>query len=335
MKSYLKYFVSTITILLSALSFIIIINFTVNTFGVFYGVDADDSLLSDTRFVKMEKLMSQCQRIEAIVFGTSRANAYKTKMIRDKTGLNPYNAAIPVGSFLETLRMLEWLINNKCTPKVIFIPISGDHLEVYARNENTHNIILGKAIHPDVINTPEYSKSFYIAHLISLAAFKANIKVLIKKIMGKDLKRKIDLYTGDTYYLWDDNFTIDKCSYAPSYISKTVMKKAIININKIKEVADMNGIKVFLLWNPQPINSQIKNIQVIRFLKLISPLFDNINRIPLSDTRLQNSDYYHDKSHAKDSLGKDVLLIDNFVRINVLINEINKHYLECQQPITK
>ena len=58
-------------------------------------------------------------------------------------------------------------------------------------------------------------------------------------------------------------------------------------------------------------------------------MFENIHRLPLSDIRLQDDIFYHDPSHFKDLLAKDVLLDNNYIKIQSLIDEIHRHRKTC------
>lgn len=331
MNIYSKYFVRIVVSFLFVLFFTILINFKIDTYYAFNTPPDIVTVSSEpnTRVLKFRTLTSHCQNFEAIVFGNSRAVAYRTKYIHDLFGLESYNFAVSIESFYGILRKLQWLINNNCGPKVIFLPISADLLKSYSRDYSLPPYDLLRMDHPGIVDKVDYKLEFYKTYLLSPDALIENITPFLTRSNKPDII-KYNFLTGDVYYLWDTDFPINNCSENLQRINKAAFQEALKLIIEIKDLAQANEIDIALLWNPQPINYQVGNSQTISFLKSIAPIFSRINRLPLSDVRLQDSNFYHDKGHFKDILAKDVLLAKNSVDISTLIEDISHHYKPCQ-----
>ncbi len=332
MNIYSKYFVRIVISFLFVLFFTILINFKIDTYYAF-NTPSDIVTVSsepNIRVLKFRTLNSHCQNFEAIVFGNSRAAAYRTKYIHDLFGLESYNFAVSLESFYGILRKLQWLINNNnCRPKVIFLPISADLLKNYSRDYSLPPHDLLRMDHPDIVNRTDYKLEFYKTYLLSPDVLIDNITPFLTRPNKPDII-KYNFPTGDVYYLWDTVFPINNCSENLQRINKAAFQVALKLINEIKDLAQANEIDIVLLWNPQPIDYQVGNSQTISFLKSIAPFFSRVNRLPLSDIRLKDPNFYHDKGHFKDVLAKDVLLAKNSVDINTLIEDIGHHYKPCQ-----
>ena len=308
-------------------------NYIVDRYGVFHGKKSGIySYEPNTRVIKMKSLMNTCNDIESIVFGTSRSVAYRTNFIKNSYNLTSYNMGVSSESYIGIFKKLQWLVNNNCVPKIIFIPVSADHLRNYSRDYSTiRPLNLLRLDHPMIVNNHEYSTIFYRSYLLSYEIFLDNLKQGIKYVIGHNQKNiiKYNFSTGDVYYLWDERFDTELCKKPDKNYSKISIKKAVYNIKKIKNISDNNNIKVVLLWNPSPLYTQIGHENISTFLSMLLPMFENIHRLPLSDIRLQDDIFYHDPSHFKDLLAKDVLLDNNYIKIQSLIDEIHRHRKTC------
>jgi len=252
---------------------------------------------------------------------------YHTTFIHEQYGLKAYNFGVSAESFHGILRKLQWIIKNHCKPKTIFIPLNADQL-LYMTDFSLPPYILNRMDPPDIVTLKGYKSIFYLTYVFSLPTTKSNLLFLFKDSQ-EPIRIKYNFLTGDTQYLWDEEFAIDGCPVKIENNKKN-LKQAINILQEIKKIADKSGIDIVLLWNPLPIDYQVGNEQILLFLELIGPLFHFINRIPLEDHRLKDSRYYYDRNHFKESLAKDVLLLTNKINISLLIEEIRLHQSACK-----
>lgn len=100
----------------------------VDPFGVF-GVTAIDARNAEpnTRYLKIEYLKEH-PRYDGFVFGTSRSNAYRPKILNELTGRRFYNLNVQSETPAGMLAKLRWLIQHM-NPKVIFVGLDFDELD--------------------------------------------------------------------------------------------------------------------------------------------------------------------------------------------------------------
>lgn len=327
---YFKYCMIVITTLLTFLMLVITINYGVDKFRIFHPApDYMETVVTpNERAAKFKSFSSRCRQFEAIIFGSSRSQIYRTDFIRDLYGMTAYNFGVSAESFHGILRKLKWCIDNSFSPKLIFIPINADEL-YYMRDYSLPPFTLRRMDPPDIVNRKDYRSTFYLTYLLSFSATKSNLQFGIRDKQTPP-RLKYNFLTGDVYYFWDKTFAINKCPAKIEKPKKNLME-AVSLLLEINNLCQKSGIRLILLWNPLPIDIQTGHKQIISFLELISPRFNFINRIPLEDDRLQDSQYYYDPGHFKESLAKDVMDSKNKVPFHSFIQELKKRRMMCKK----
>jgi hypothetical protein len=307
------------------------VNYFTDRYRVFHGQELvfHEILEPNTRVLKARYLEQHCSEFDAVIMGSSRDVGYLTSDINRTFGVHAYNYGVAAGNLRGILGRLEWLASMNCLPGRIFLPISIDKLRLPERP----NDLLRKE-YPAIIGGGDYKREFMLSY-IGADAFISNLRKLLRRARkGGDPKFKYDLTTGDVYYLWDRTFEIDGCLAGTDHASDLIIRQYADFLFAIQSLAEDNGAELDLIWNPQPINVQLAYAaEAGDLFQLISKRFDGIYRLPLSDGRLGDSDYYHDKGHFKQVLGAAVIASgENLVPPGTLASELEAAAEICSQP---
>ena len=115
----------------------------------------------------------------------------------------------------------------------------------------------------------------------------------------------------------------------PGYIFQPV--KLADRLIKIKKFAKKKGSQTVLIWNPMPLNQQIKDLDKTEILlKNLSHNFQNLYRLPLNEEKLWDNAHYHDPTHFKSSIAKEAVMQKNKILTLKLLEELKKHQATCQ-----
>ena len=279
------------------------------------------------RALKFYSYAKNCQKFNAIIFGNSRSPLYNTELIRELYDLNAFNFGASAESLHGTLRKLQWAIDNKCPLKTIFLPLNADELS-YMIDYSLPPYTLRRMDPPELVDTPGYAQTFNRIYLISTSVTLANLKYLF---MERKKKTRLRYWTetGDTDYLWNDEFDISSCPKKLLIKEESLIPQTIHLLKKIFRMASKTGIKIVLIWNPITIEKQLSSTQILTVLKGIRTEFPYIQRIPLRDRRLYNSRYYHDVWHFNSTLARQVLNKKNKVPMTKLIEELTLFHASC------
>jgi hypothetical protein len=307
------------------------VNYFTDRYSVFHGRDGvfHELLEPNTRVLKARYLEQHCSEFDAVIMGSSREIAYLTADINRAFGVKAYNYGVAAGNLRGILGRLEWLASMDCLPGRIFLPISIDKLRLPERP----NDLLRKE-YPAIIGSSDYRREFFLSY-IGADAFLSNIRKLLRRARkGVDPKFRYDLSSGDVYYLWDRTFEIDECLAGADHAGDLIIRQYADFLFAIQSLAEDNGAEIDLIWNPQPINMQLAYAaQAGDLFQLISKRFDGIYRLPLSDERLRNSEFYHDRGHFKQVLGAAVIASGgNLVPLGTLASELEAAAAICVQP---
>jgi len=307
------------------------VNYLTDRYRVFHDQDLvfHEILEPNTRVLKARYLEQHCSEFDAVIMGSSREIGYLTADINRAFGIKAYNYGVAAGNLRGILGRLEWLDSMDCLPGRIFLPISIDKLRLPERP----NDLLRKE-YPAIIGSSEYRREFVLSY-IGADAFLSNIRKLLRRMRrGDDPKFRYDLSTGDVYYLWDRTFEIDDCLTGADHAGDLIIGQYADFLIEIQSIAEQNGVRLSLLWNPQPIGVQLAHAGQARDLfQLISARFDRIYRLPLSDERLRDSAFYHDRGHFTHELGAAVFASDaHLVPFDTLLSELEAAAGNCVQP---
>jgi hypothetical protein len=315
---FIKTFFISVVLLFAILS---AFNYIVDSYYVFTN-NSEEMLVKNTvndRFVKTNYLKNHCTKYDAMIFGSSRSAAYRTKHFNKIFKVNSYNYSATDDTPIGVLQKLNWLHSIGCMPKKIFISISNDRLHL---RDYTKIMDLLTLEHPYVSK----NSGHYPVYLTSFSVTLANLRSIFKYEKNTI---KYDISTGDVLYLWDNEFESIRCPdinterSEHAIISKQVVDDFVEVIFKINRLAYENSSKVFLFWAPIQLKYQLIHTDLtIHLLEKLSTEFDLINRVPISDSKLFSSNNYHDWSHFKDTLSEDVALNKSISSFSKLIDEI-------------
>ena len=282
----------------------------------------------NTKYLKVEYMDKKCEKYDAAIFGSSRAVVYRTEDLNSTFGVASYNMAgsddTPIGS----IQKIQWLDSRGCMPKTIFLPIASDRLMLHDYLKKPYYI--ARMEHPLVGKKIDYLIDFMFTNLLSESSVNINKKYVEKSESSKD-QFIYDISTGDVYYLWDNIFKIEQCSDKQIVADEKKIKEFVTALEEIQKFASAKGAKVILLWNPMPIDVQLKHVETAtKLLFLLSKNFQDIHRVPLNDDKLTNHNFYHDWAHFKSSLAKEVIKSSNKISVKQLIGEFEEYSGLCK-----
>lgn len=310
-------------------AFMVSINLFVDRYYVFHPQDGEffEILEPNTRFLKASYLDSRCADFDAVMMGSSRDVGYLTEDINRVFGTTSYNYGVAAGDLRGILARLEWLASLNCLPGHIFLPLSMDKLRLPQRPDD-----LLRKEYPAIEGTLEYRREFVLSYL-GTDALVSNIRKLIRHLRGKsEPKFRYDMATGDVWYLWNRTFEMESCTGDQFPVEQPVIHDFVEYLFAIESVATDNQSKIILLWNPQPLGSQLDHVRDAESLfAAISERFTHIYRLPFDDTRLIDSDYFHDEGHFSHELGAAVMSSpENRVSLNQLLSELREADRVCR-----
>jgi hypothetical protein len=319
----------TAFLLLGAL--MVSVNYFTDRYRVFHGQELvfQEILEPNTRVLKARYLEQHCSEFDAVIMGSSRDVGYLTSDINRTFGVHAYNYGVAAGNLRGILGRLEWLASMNCLPGRIFLPISIDKLRLPHRPDD-----LLRKEYFGIIGTGEYEREFILSYM-GADAFISNLRKLLRRARkGGDPKFKYDLTTGDVLYLWDRTFEIDNCLDDPDQPGQAIIRQYADFLFMIQSLAEQNGAQLSLLWNPLHIDVQLAHAgQARELFGLIAERIEGIYRMPLSDERLRDSAFYHDRGHFKPELGASVFSsIENLVPLGTLASELEAAAGICDKP---
>jgi hypothetical protein len=318
---------------LSVIAFAVLlisVNYFTDRYYVFHPQEGvfEEFLEPNTRVLKARYLERHCSEFDAILMGSSRDVGYRTADIDTSFGVNSYNYAVAAGNLRGVLARLEWLASMNCVPDRIFLPISPDRLRLPARPDD-----LLRKEYPDIVDEKKYRREFIMSY-IGADAFISNVRKLIR-LAGKkpEAKFRYDMAKGDVHYLWNHPFPIPECVSEANVADRETVEIFVAFLARIRALAIENEAEITLILNPQPIGHQLAHAEVAgTIFQLIAREFNQIYRLKLSDQRLRDSDYYHDRSHFRQELGAAVILApENQVSLSQLTTELEQATRVCKQ----
>jgi len=328
-KAFTKYSIITIAGFSLFIATQTVLNYFADCFSVFHDkpINFETNFEPNTRFIKTQFLKNNCSNFNAIIFGNSRSAGFTTEDINEQFEAKSYNYCVSGETPLGILQKLKWLQHINCMPNTIFLPISIDRTQLI---DYTKQSRLLRLEHPYISNQENnffYRKNF----LLSMASSKFNLLYIASQLTGKKTKLSYNFSTGDVTYLWDKKFNIKDCQNENRALSEQTIIDFAKVLTEIKQFANQHNSKVILAWTPQPISDQLAyDTRTLDLLfHSLSPYYQFIYRIPLSDARLKNNYFFHDPSHFKPELGKNVFQPANKILLLKLLEEIKEMKSNC------
>lgn len=150
----------------------------------------------NTRFTKIEHLKRN--RFQGFVFGSSRANAYRTELLSRLTGLRFYNFTVPSESPFGKYHKLRWLIDNGQPVKSLVIGLDFDRFSQDVKiNKATRGVYRE---HPEIMGL---SRVPFLASYLLM-----DPRLLSVAVYGNWFKKetwyRFDVNTGHYYFPFFD-----------------------------------------------------------------------------------------------------------------------------------
>jgi len=328
-----RYCLIFICVIVFALAGIIAFNYHIDRFKIYHPLASyiETQVTPNERVLKFRSFAKNLHQFNAIIFGNSRTPQYKTKILKELFNLDAFNFGVSAESYHGILRKLKWMQKNNCVLKTIFLPINGDELN-YTIDYSLPPYTLRRMDPPQIVDFENYKTTFNRIFLLSVPATLANLRYHFEE-KQKEIKLSYTTATGDVDYLWDEKFKINECPAPNQRIHKKdqVVNETIYLLKQIYQLAHKSDVSIVFIWNPIPIENQLRSKQILEILDKIKLEYPFIQRIPLADSRLRDSSFYSDSNHFKSNLARVVLLPENRVPVGTLIHELKTMQDNCQK----
>lgn len=123
-----KWTISFVVIIILVLTSIALINYFVDPYGYFDGLDGLNTELNDNNYIRVLKakhIQKYGSQYEGYVIGGSKAGGYTSKIMSSLDGYNYYNCFITMGNFEEYYIFTRHIIENSPNVKKIVLNLSG------------------------------------------------------------------------------------------------------------------------------------------------------------------------------------------------------------------
>ena len=123
-----KWTITFVSIILVVLAAIAIINYVVDPYGYFDGLDGLNEELNDNNYIRVLKakhIQKYGDQYEGYVIGGSKAGGYTSKIMEELDGYNYYNCFITMGNFEEYYIFTKHIIEYSPNVKRIVLNLSG------------------------------------------------------------------------------------------------------------------------------------------------------------------------------------------------------------------
>ena len=123
-----KWTISFIIIILILLISIAVLNYVVDPYGYFDGLDGVNKELNDNNYIRVLKakhIQKFGEQYEAYIIGGSKAGGYTSKIMSNLDGYNYYNGFFTMGNFEEYYILTKHMIDNSPNLKKIVLNLSG------------------------------------------------------------------------------------------------------------------------------------------------------------------------------------------------------------------
>lgn len=123
-----KWTITFVIIIITVLIFIALINYIVDPYGYFDGLDGLNKELNDNNYIRVLKakhIQKFGEQYEGYVLGGSKAGGYTSEIMSKLDGYNYYNCFITMGNFEEYYILTKHIISNSPNLKKIVLNLSG------------------------------------------------------------------------------------------------------------------------------------------------------------------------------------------------------------------
>ena len=123
-----KWAILFVMIIIIVLIGIAVLNFVVDPYGYFDGLDGSNNYLTDNSYIRVLKayhIKKFGNKYEGYVIGGSKAGGYTAEIMYNLDGYNYYNCFITMGNFEEYYIFTNYIIQNSPNVKKIVLNLSG------------------------------------------------------------------------------------------------------------------------------------------------------------------------------------------------------------------
>lgn len=269
---------------------------------------------------------------EAYVFGTSRANSYRSSILRKHSGLNYYNLSGLNFKLANIERFLEWIIKNKDITKIKEIILTLDYdLMFLGHLEPSYYLQIQPP--PDVYPISKfdfYTQNLSVSFSTLAEAFKGNFKEKVEFAfdvtsgeynLPKDTKEKV--FHRDVPYPKFVGISPDKLnakkidtSLVSNFNSKCVLDKlgdtkvnegSFVVFDRILKLIDKIGARPVFLIGPLLVENEFALDSYINWLREIKKRVPKFWHFGLFHQYTRSYIHYYDTSHFNYFLADKVM----------------------------
>lgn len=123
-----RWTISFVIIILIVLFGIAVLNFVVDPYGYFDGLDGSNKYLTDNSYIRVLKahhIKKYGKQYDGYVIGGSKAGGYTSEIMHELDGYNYYNCFITMGNYEEYYIFTKYIIENSPNLKKIVLNLSG------------------------------------------------------------------------------------------------------------------------------------------------------------------------------------------------------------------
>lgn len=318
MNAAVKLIVKIIIISILALAPAAYINVHYDPYGIYRTDFRDQKIEPNQRFLKMRYLLSNPDKYDSFLFGSSRVGNIPSETIPDG---KYYNMTISQGIPSEHLYNLKMLVDNKVKIKTVMLGLEDFSYKLEPRSGNG-----------ELITTP------YSASLIDNLKYyvRCTFKIPDRNVLepyihpkeeefpvfydiynsGRPIHAEIDEYINTH----KDEHIKDKKFKNPSVHKTNFMDQTLQDIQEFVNICNTNSIKCIVFINPTYKATYIANdpVQFMEFKKRLVQITDFYDFSGINSITRDPFNYY-ETSHFRVFIGEKMLagMFDNYNKVQV------------------
>lgn len=289
------------------------INFVVDPYGIFRINFSYQVVEPNQHFIKARYIVSNPNKFDSFVFGSSRINAIDVSKLQNGRWYNmTYSEGLPA----EHLRHINFFLKHGVKIKNILIGLDDFSYKI---DPNTHLDQMLRQPYPPTVG--ESAWGYYIRYLLRLPDMKV-LKTTLRayKDRKKGKKTYFDFYDfyntgrGDTKFLDDEiernpeNYRKDPKFDKPTIFRGDRVKKTIEEIKEIVRVCKGHNINLIIFINPHQHKTYLNSFlpQFFIFKRELAKISDYYDFSGLNSITTDNY-YYYETSHYRTVVGDMIL----------------------------
>lgn len=308
MKKFVK---KVIPFILFCLLFMVGVPVCIDPYNVFHYKNLrDNGVEPNQNYIKMKYILSNPNKYDAFMFGSSRVGVIHTENISD---LNCYNMAYSLGTPKEHLSNIKTLINNGIVPKIIYLGV--DSLS-YTVDEEEHYTNPIRCPYEYSVTNPSDFWSLYFNPRNALQSTEVTLE-------GKHDYSYEGIYNYGWWLDYDSKEQLQKENATVLVGPANHIESTLNDIKEIKRICEENNIELVVFTNPMyelTYNDSVDNLSYFTFLEELAEITSFYNFSSLNYVTTDASNYV-DSSHYTAEIGD--LIIDNITAKNSNVENLN------------